>query len=154
LVIRNGRLVAQGAPKETLMSGRAVMAIAEEQLENVFTVTFIDSDKGAGRARVRLATGPELFIPYLPQPVQRTFQIRVGADDILIGAKQPDSISAGNILSGSVRGINVVDGQALVTVQAGEEFFVRLTGAAVTRLGLKEGTPVFLIIKTRSFRVL
>ena len=154
LVIRNGRLVAQGAPRETLLSGQAVMEITEEQLENVFTVMFIDSDKGAGRARVRLAAGPELFIPYLPPPVHRTFQIRVGADDILIGAKQPENISAGNILPGTIRVINVVDGQALVTVQAGEDFFVRLTVGAVTRLGLKEGTPVFLVIKTRSFRVL
>jgi ABC-type molybdate transport system ATPase subunit len=48
----------------------------------------------------------------------------------------------------------MIDGQALVSVNAGEDFCVRLTAAAVARLGLRIGTPVFLIIKTRSFRLL
>jgi len=103
---------------------------------------------------VRLRSGTELFIPYLPQPANRSLQIRVSADDILIGTQRPEGISAGNVLAGTVHRIELVDGQALVTVSAGEEFFVRLTSGAVARLQLKEATPVFLIIKTRSFRVL
>ena len=95
LMIRSGRLVAQGVPRETLTSGRAVREIPEEQLENVFTVTFIESDKEAGRTRVRLLSGAELFIPYLTQPDRPTFQIRVSADDILIGTQRPEGISAG-----------------------------------------------------------
>ena len=42
----------------------------------------------------------------------------------------------------------------MLTVLAGEEFLVRLTASAVMRLSLMENTPVYLIIKTRSFRVL
>jgi molybdate transport system ATP-binding protein len=154
LVIRNGRLVAQGVPKETLTSGRAVREISEEQLENVFTATFIDSDRSAGRSRVQLASGTEIFIPYLPQPIHQTCQICISADDILIGTQRPEGISAGNILPGTVRAVDMIDGQALVSVNAGEDFCVRLTAAAAARLGLRIGTPVFLIIKTRSFRLL
>jgi hypothetical protein len=43
---------------------------------------------------------------------------------------------------------------ALITVAAGDEFVVRLTSAAILRLGLRLNSAVFLIIKTRSFRVL
>ncbi len=154
LVIRDGRLVAQGAPKETLTSGRAVREIPDEQLENVFKVTFIESDQASGRTRVRLASGTELFIPYLTEPHRPTFQIRVGADDILIGIQRPEGISAGNILPGTVRAIDMIDGQALVKVDAGEDFCVRVTSGAVARLALSVGTGVFLIVKTRSFRVL
>ena len=153
LMIRSGRLVAQGVPKETLTSGRAVREIPEEQLENVFTVTFMESDQEGGRTRVRLPSGAELFIPYLTQPDRPSFQIRVSADDILIGSQRPEGISAGNILPGKVRAIDVIDGQALVSVDAGEDFCVRLTSGAVTRLGIGEGTSVFLIIKTRSCRL-
>jgi molybdate transport system ATP-binding protein len=153
LMIRSGRLVAQGVPKETLTSGRAIREIPEEQLENVFTVTFIESDREAGRTRVRLPSGTEIFIPYLPQPIRQTFQIRISADDILVGTKRPEGISAGNVLPGIVRAIDRIDGQALVNVDAGEDFYVRLTAGAVARLELAEGMPIFLIIKTRSFRL-
>jgi molybdate transport system ATP-binding protein len=154
LMIQQGRLVTQGIPQEALRSAHAIMQIPDEQFENVFTATFIESDAKAGRTRVRLRSGTELFIPYLPQRANRSLQIRVSADDILIGTQRPEGISAGNVIPGTVHGIELVDGQALVTVSAGEEFFVRLTSGAVARLELKEDTPVFLIIKTRSFRVL
>jgi ABC-type molybdate transport system ATPase subunit len=55
-------------------------------------------------------------------------------------------------LPGTVNKIESVDGDVMLTVFAGEEFFVRLTSSAVRRLALKENTPVYLIIKTRSFR--
>jgi molybdate transport system ATP-binding protein len=154
LLIRNGRLVAQGVPKETLTSGRAVREIPEEQLENVFTVTFVESDSEAGRTRVRLTSGTDIFIPYLTQPDRPTFQVRVSADDILVATKRPEGISAGNVLAAIVRAIDVIDGQALMSVDAGEDFCVRLTAGAVARLALSVGTAVFLIIKTRAFHLL
>jgi hypothetical protein len=42
----------------------------------------------------------------------------------------------------------------MITVFAGDEFYVRLTASAVGRLQLVEQAPVFLIMKTRSFRSL
>jgi molybdate transport system ATP-binding protein len=154
LMIRDGRLVAQGVPRETLRSSHAILQIAEEQFENVFAVEFVASEPQAGRSRVRLANSEELFIPYLPQPATRALQIRIGADDIIVATQKPEGISAGNVLQGTIRGIDVIDGQAMLTVVAGEEFYVRLTAAAVDRLGLRENDRVFLIMKTRSFRLL
>ena len=80
--------------------------------------------------------------------------IRVGADDILIANQRPEGISAANVLPGTIRSIEPLAGEALITVAAGDEFVVRLTSAAILRLGLRLNSPVFLIIKTRSFRVL
>jgi molybdate transport system ATP-binding protein len=154
LMIRQGRLITEGVPRETLRSSHAIMQIPEEQFENVFTVTLMESDAQAGRSKVRLQNGQELFIPYLSQPPNRTLQIRIGADDIIVATQNPEGISAGNVLPGKVRTIDLVDGQAIVTVLAGEEFYVRLTAAAVSRLGLLEDSRVFLIMKTRSFHLL
>ena len=154
LVIRSGRLVAQGPPGETLTSSRAVREIPEEELENVFTVEFIDSDKASGRSRVRLSSGAEIFVPYRPPSARNTLQVRVRADDILIGTQRPVGLSAGNILPGVVRVVEIVDDQALVRVDAGEIFCVRVTAGAVSRLALDAGSAVFLIIKTRSFQLL
>jgi molybdate transport system ATP-binding protein len=154
LMIRQGRLVTQGVPRDVLRTTHAIMQVPEEQLENVFTVTFVESDPEAGQSRVRLESGQELFIPYLQQPASRLLQIGISADDILIGTQHPEGISAGNVLAGIIRRIDLLDGQAMITITAGDEFYVRLTASAVTRLRLVEQAPIFLIMKTRSFRLL
>ena len=154
LMIQQGRLVTQGVPKEALRSAHAIMQLPEEQFDNVFTVNFVESDPEAGRTKVRLQSGQELFIPHLPKPATPMIQIRISADDILIATKRPDEISAGNILSGTVRSVDAADGQVMLTVAAGDEFYARLTAAAVKRLNLVQNTPVFLIMKTSSFRCL
>jgi molybdate transport system ATP-binding protein len=153
LMIRQGQLVTQGVPKEALRSTRAIMELPEEQVENIFSVVFVESDAAAGRTKVRLQGGQELFIPYVASP-ERNFQIRISADDIMVAIKRPEGISASNVLSGTVRRIDSIDGQAMVTVAAGDEFYARLTVSAIKRLGLVAETPVFLIMKTRSFRSL
>ena len=154
LMIRQGRLVTQGVPKEALRSMHAIMQLPEDQFENVFTVTFVESDTRAGRSKVHLESGEELFIPYLPQPPSRPLQIRISADDIIVATQNPEGISAGNVLPGTIRTIDFVDGQAMLTVFAGEEFYVSLTAAAVQKLGLIEDCRVFLVMKARSFHLL
>ena len=155
LVIRSGRLLAQGAPKETLTSSRAVREIPEEELENVFTVTFIESDKAAGRSRVRLSSGAEIFVPYLAQrrspdvsdSRQRgRYPRRHPTPRRNIGGKYPAGHGSRHRHD---RRSSI--GAASMPVKI---FCVRLTAGAVTRLALDVGCPVFLIIKTRSFRLL
>jgi molybdate transport system ATP-binding protein len=153
LMIQQGKLVSQGVPKEALRSSNTLSQLSDDEFENVFTVSFAASNRDAGTTQVRLASGMELFIPYLPRPAHPTLQIRVSANDIIVATERPNAISAGNVLAGTIRKIETLDGEAMLTVAAGDEFFVRLTASAVRRLGLKEASPVFLIIKTRSFRV-
>lgn len=154
LMIKQGKLITQGIPRQALRSSHAMLQIPEEQFENVLTVTFVDSDPEAGITKVRLRAGQELFIPYLPAPENSTIQIRISADDILVATRRPEGISAGNVLHGTVRRIDKIDGQAMVTVAAGDEFYARLTASAIKRLDLVEETAVFLIMKIRSFRSL
>jgi molybdate transport system ATP-binding protein len=154
LMIRRGRLIAQGIPRELLGSSRALAQMEEDQIENVLNVALIGSDATLGTTRVRLESGQELFIPYLPEPRSGAFQVRVNADDILVSTSYPEGISAANVLRGVIRTIETDAGQALLAVDAGEVFYARLTASAVMRLALAGGSPVFLIIKARSFRLL
>jgi molybdate transport system ATP-binding protein len=153
LIIQQGRLLAQGIPREVLKSTRSIMQLSEEPLENVFRVALVETDRPAGRSKLRLPSGQEVFVPYI-QSDKRDLQIRISADDILLSTQCPEGISAGNVLAGVIKEIELFDGQAIVTVTAGAEFYVRITAAAVTRLGLIAKKPVFLIMKTRSFRIL
>src|SRR5262249_27114802 len=131
LMIKQGQLVTQGVPKEALRSSHAILEIPEEQFENVFTVSLVDSDADAGRTKVRMQTGEELFIPYVAQPPGPVFQIRISADDIIVATQNPEGTSAGNVLPGIIRRIDMREGQALLMVLAGEEFYVKVTAAAV-----------------------
>lgn len=154
LMIQQGRLIAQGVPQQALRSVSAVLQLPDEQFENVLTAKLIESDAAAGTTRVGLTSGRELFIPYTARQVDSICRVHVNADDILIATRQPVGISAANVLPGTVSAIVRSGGDAWLTVQAGDEFVVRLTSSAVARLELKEKLPVFLIIKTRSFRLL
>jgi molybdate transport system ATP-binding protein len=154
VMIRQGRLVAQGVPRDVLMSSAVVSQLDKNELENVFDAFLIDSDLKGGRSRVRLESGQDLFIPYVPGPVNRPLQIGIPGDDIIAATKAPEGISAGNILRGVIRRIDTSGGESILRVEAGAPFYVRLTSSAVERLGLRSGAEVFLIIKTRSCVVL
>jgi molybdate transport system ATP-binding protein len=155
LMIRTGRLIAQGVPRETLRSAAALLRdTPDESLENVFTATLVETDARAGRSKVRLKSGQELFIPHLPEVPDHPLQVRIGADDIIVATQKPEGISAGNVLQGTVRTIEMFDSQAVLTVAAGEEFYVSVTAAGANSLALREGSRVFLIMKARSFHLL
>jgi molybdate transport system ATP-binding protein len=154
LMIRQGRLVAQGVPKEIFHSTTAITGMDEDEIENVFNVSLVELDSAGGRTKVRTDNGLELFIPFSKQAPNRSFQIRLSADDVLIGTQRPEGLSAGNIIPGTVRKIESLADQAVLTIEAGDVFYVRVTPAAVSRLQLSEGASVFLIIKARSFRLL
>jgi molybdate transport system ATP-binding protein len=153
-MIRNGRLLAEGVPKDVLRSPDTIAQVTEDQVENVFAVMIIDTDRIAGRTRVHVESGQELFIPYVAKSTGQPLQVRISPGDILLSTERPKGISAGNIIPGIIRHIGRSDGQAMVVVDAGAEFYVRLTVSAVDRLKLIEDDPVFLIMKTHSFRIL
>ena len=52
LMIQQGKLVAQGAPKETLRSAHALLQLTDDEFDNVLTVTFVESSGAAGTTRV------------------------------------------------------------------------------------------------------
>ena len=153
LMIRQGRLIAQGVPREILTSARAISTMEDDTIENVFNVVVVESDREGGRSKIRTEAGLDLFVPYLEESAHR-FQIGVSADDILVGTQRPEGISAANVFPGKIRKVESIKDQVVLTVDARDSFYVRLTPSAVARLGLREEIPVFLIIKTRSFRML
>jgi molybdate transport system ATP-binding protein len=154
IMIREGKVVTQGVPHDVLASRLFLSDLDEIEIENVFDTRLADSDAHAGRSRVLLKSGQELFIPYVDKPANSFLQVRIPGDDVLVATKRPEGISAGNVLAGKIESIETVDGQSILRVEAGETFIVRLTAGAVGRLRLTEGQEIFLVIKTRSCIVL
>jgi len=154
IMIRAGKVIEQGAPRAILPSHWLTADPEQSQVENIFDAVWIDADPKAGRTRVRLECGREIVIPYMARPKESSLQVRIRGDDILLATHRPAGISAGNVLDGVIRDIEIVEGQAIIKVDAAAIFTVRLTVGAVQALGLAKGRNVFLIIKTRSCIVL
>jgi molybdate transport system ATP-binding protein len=128
--------------------------LGRDQLENVFEVTLINSSREDGRSLVRLGPNLQLFIPYTAGDEGSALQVGVRADDILLAVHQPEGLSAGNIIKGVIDHMESVEGQIILRVNVGVDFYVRLTPPAARRLGLRVGMTAFLVIKTRSCIVL
>ena len=79
--------------------------------------------------------------------------VSISAADIMLALERPGSISARNILPGTVRRVEVGDYAAFAFVDAGAEFVVELTSDAVDALGVRGGSEVYVIFKTSSITI-
>jgi molybdate transport system ATP-binding protein len=154
VMIREGKVIEQGIPKTILPSHWIAADPDQSQVENIFDAVWIDGDSNAGRSRVRLECGREIYVPLVAKPRNSSLQVRIRGDDILLATHPPAGISAANVLDGVIKQIEIIEGQAIIKVEAGDIFTVRLTAGAVGTLRLTELRQVYLIIKTRSCIVL
>jgi molybdate transport system ATP-binding protein len=149
LVLSAGRVVARGAPAEVL----APAAAAEEQesFENVLRGRV--ASVGATTALVDLG-GALLETPRGSLEPREQAVVSVRADEVIVAAARPVGLSARNVLAARVE--RVVPGAAArILARCGAQpVWVDLTDAAIADLGLAEGRAVFLVVKTRSCRVL
>lgn len=149
LVLREGRIVARGAPAQVLAPSET--ADAQESFENVLRGRV--GQVTAATALVDLG-GVLLETPRGALEPGASALVSVRADEVLVATERPSGLSARNVLRARVE--TVVNGAAArVLARVGAQpVWVDLTDAAIAELGLAAGREVFLVIKTRSCRVL
>jgi molybdate transport system ATP-binding protein len=107
-----------------------------------------------GVMRVALSlSNRELEIPLGSAPKGSSVQIAIRAGDILLATEPPKSISARNILPGTVTSLELRGTLYAVQADAGVLFTVHVTPGAVRSLQLAEGQRVWLVLKTHSCHV-
>jgi len=151
-VLDGGRVVATGPPKQVLWS-RSVLPLSQALgLENVLDAVALEAlTTGGGERHIETSNGLRLSVPWRLQAGE-TVCAGVRAEDVLVAVDPPGRISARNILEGRVEACERHEQDVLVHVDAGERITARLTPAAVDKLDLKPGTPVFLVIKAHAIR--
>ena len=80
-------------------------------------------------------------------------RIRIRARDVTLALRHPADISTRNILAGEVAAIETGSG-AITEVRvsvAGRELPARISRRSVDEMGLKPGSPVFVLIKAIAF---
>jgi molybdate transport system ATP-binding protein len=149
VVIENGRLVAAGPPREVLWS-RAVLPLSEALgIENAIDGRVVAT--GAFECAVETPRGLRLVLP-VALPIGERVCLALRAHDVLLSADPPGRVSARNVLPARVEGIDLAQGDASVTLDAGERLVARLTAGAVERLGLRPGSRVHALIKAQTLR--
>jgi len=165
VVIRQGRAVARGAPREVL----ALEESAGERLENVLAGV-VACAEGA-LAEVALDDGGRLCVPARGVALGQRVVLALRSEDVLVALDPPTRISARNVVPATVAwvGESGVDGAVPVDVRLsapaalegaradsrlGARITALLTASSVDELGLVAGSPVHLVLKTNACRVL
>ena len=152
-ILREGRVVAQGPPAEAFASAEGARSVGPD-LENV--VRGEVRAVGEGTATVVMDGGVALVVPQSELQVGERALVSVRSDDVLIATLRPRGLSARNILPARVLDVAQRGGEVLLRAGLGarDKLAVQLTPDAVRELDLAPGRDVFLVIKTRSCRVL
>jgi molybdate transport system ATP-binding protein len=154
IVLDRGAVQAQGTPHEVLDAPlrHAVAAIAG--FENIFDATVLSSRTDMGTMLCRLDdTTTDVEVPLSGADPGTAVRLAVRAGDILVAGEEPRALSARNILPGTVRSLRRQGPTVVARVRAGAAFEVHLTPGACASLGLADQRPVWLVIKTYSWRV-
>jgi molybdate transport system ATP-binding protein len=153
LAIDGGRAVAFG-PTRTLLGSSAISSVADySTLENILEAEVLTSEDGPSTSIIRVGD-VEMLVPQLDAAPGDKVIVSVRAGDIILSLGVPPMISARNIIKAKVREIHDLGSQVLVFADVGERITVEITPSALADLGLREGSDVYLVIKTNSIIVL
>jgi molybdate transport system ATP-binding protein len=151
VLLTAGRVVAAGPAREVLRAPERLALEGIGRWENVAAARLVRHHPEGGTSEVRLEGGEAVTIPYTPDldPDARLF-LTLDAEDLLLATAPPRGLSARNAVAGAVDELIVAG--ASVYVRVGP-WLAHLTPTAVAELGLRTGTPVWLVAKTHSWRV-
>jgi molybdate transport system ATP-binding protein len=154
IVLEDGRILAAGTPQE-VMDAPAHETLAQlAGFENFFTCTVTAKQPDAGVMQCRIdGTHTDLEVPLGDADVGAAIRVAIRAGDILLANQEPRGLSARNVLQGMLA-FTVREGATVVArVDAGVFFTVHLTPGAMETLRLRQKSPVWLIVKTHSCRL-
>jgi molybdate transport system ATP-binding protein len=159
IVLRDGRVIARGAPRDVL-TDPAVFPLAEEEgYETVLPARLEATDPGASTVRLGAAgDGPRLVVPRTDGAPGEALLIGIPARETILATVEPAGLSARNVLPGRVAAVQSLaadGGLLLVTVdlagaRAGDlpPVATEVTARAAAELALTAGKTVYVILKT------
>ena len=147
VILTEGKVTAVGPVLDILPladagDGGSVLDAVVARHDEAFQLTVLTSAAG------------ELQVPRLAAPAGAPVRAYIRARDVMLSLKQPEEISALNVLAGHVAQVtpNGSGAQADIRLDCnGAILMARLTAKSVDRLALVPGRPVYAVIKSVSF---
>ncbi len=153
VLLEAGKAIASGTPAALSAHPRLRALIGAEAVGAVLEATVAGVEPAGGLAR--LALGTQVLRLSLPGAVSGArVRLNILARDVILSTGAPRGLSVRNALEGSIAALADEDGDSvLATVAVGElSLYARITRAAVEDLGLREGLPVWALVKAASLR--
>jgi molybdate transport system ATP-binding protein len=154
LAFDRGHIVAQGSPLEVLQRPQAETVAQLAGFENVFDCTFVTDHPEQGTMTCRIAgSRRDLEAPLARIDRSRPLRIGIRAGDILLASSAPAGLSARNVCPGTVESLEQQDVMVIAKVNSGATFEAHITPVARESLQLRQGSRVWLVVKTYSCQV-
>ena len=149
IVVKAGRTVAQG-PVFDMLADLEISALTGTPSFGAVIDAKVFAHRDAEGLSVLSFDGGQLIVPLLRRAVGQRLRVRIRAEDVMLAAEEPRTISANNVLLSTVTSLRETGAaHADVQLQCGKARFVaRITRASAHRLGLKPGMPIFAITKS------
>ncbi len=152
VVLSEGRVRASGPVADILTRLDLGPATGRHEAGALVTAKVLGFDQQWKLAKLDVE-GQPLELPGLETSVGETVRLRIRARDVSIATVPPVGISIRNSLQGTVEALRLEKGAyAEVVCRIGsQKVRARLTRASAYDLGLKEGVPVYILIKSIAF---
>jgi len=150
--IKDGHVAGVGPPSEILGRRDLLMAEAAGEAGALVEAVVSGHDAAFDLTIIRSDAGT-LYAPHVALPVGSPVRLRIRARDVMIAISPPTTLSALNVLSGHVIGVESV-GEGLGEVEldcSGIRLRARLTLKSIDTLALAPGRRVHAVIKAVSF---
>ena len=104
--------------------------------------------------RVRTADGLDLVLPY-DRVAAATFPllVRISGEEIVVFAERPSSISSRNLMEGTIESTRPREGFVDLIISLPTRIRVRVTRSAADELRLRDGSRVWVAMRSRAFRI-
>lgn len=153
-LIADGVIMASGEPHRLLTAPSAMPIAQLTGVENTLFLPVTTSDKARGLTSLEIGN-QSLIIPYIDIEVGGVVPIAIRAEDIIISLEPNLSISARNILRGTIQYLDVKSERTWVSVLVEwHHLAVKITHEAREQLQLKEGLEVYCVIKASAINIL
>lgn len=150
VVLREGCVVARGAPHDVLADPEVFELSAAGGFENTLECT-VTAVKGEG-ARVRLGS-VELATRGAAVGVGDRSLVGIPSRDIIVATSRPEGLSARNVVAARIDGIAPSGTRRVLRARMDPDvpdLIVELSAEACTQLDLGEGRDVYLVFKSAS----
>jgi len=149
IIVKDGKTVAQG-PVFDMLADLDISALTGTPSFGAVIDTRVSAHREAEGLSVLSFDGGALIVPLLRRQVGQRLRVRIRAEDVMLAAEEPRTISANNVLLSTVANLRETGStHADVQLRCGNARFVaRITRASAHRLGLKPGMPMFAVMKS------
>ncbi len=149
VALEDGRVVAEGPLDEVL--SRADLPRLTDRADAASVIEGVVAEHQTDRRLTRVRAGDATWTcPLLNKPIGARVRLVVLARDVMLAVREPDGLSARNILAGEVVSLTPRgDDAVLARVEiGGRSVLAAVTPDAVESLALRPGLPIWAVVKS------